>query len=192
MQAVLHRVRILAGLLVLAASFLSLSFIPLEAGEAEDRAALDTLFEALKEAPDAETARLIDQQIWMRWTMPSDDLLATRMRAVLMARQMSSIENAISICDQIIADYPEYAEGWNQRATLYYMIGEFEASLEDIDKVLTYEPRHFGALSGQAMIYLQQGKRALALKAMSTALKVHPFLDEQRLFPELHRNITRL
>jgi tetratricopeptide (TPR) repeat protein len=192
MQAVRNRYGFVTGLLVLAAALFSFSAVSPRAGEAEDRAALDTLFEALKDAPDAETAHLIDQQIWLRWTMPSDDLLATRMRAVLMARQMSSIENAISICDQIITDYPEYAEGWNQRATLYYMIGEFEASLDDIDKVLLYEPRHFGALSGQAMIYLQQGKRALALKAMATALKVHPFLDEQRLFPELHRDVTRL
>jgi hypothetical protein len=72
------------------------------------------------------------------------------------------------------------------------MLDNFEASLADIDKVLEFEPRHFGALSGQALIYLAMGKRPLALKAMAAALAVHPFLNERQLFPELMQDVTRI
>ena len=89
-------------------------------------------------------------------------------------------------------DYPDYAEGWNQRATLYYMMGDFERSIADCAKVLALEPRHFGALSGRALMYLQLGKRALALRDMAAALAIHPFLSEALLFPELSRPMTHV
>ena len=87
---------------------------------------------------------------------------------------------------------PTYAEGWNQRATLYYLIDDYEASLADIDKVLEFEPRHFGALSGRVLIYLAQGKRSEALRDMATALAIHPFLSERQLFPELKEDMIRI
>lgn len=166
--------------------------IPARADEARDKAALDQLFAELKLAPDARTAGEIDQRIWIHWTTPSDPLLAGRMGEVLAARRVGDIPGAIILLNRLVADYPTYAEGWNQRATMYYMMGEFEASLADIENVLKYEPRHFGALSGRAMIYLQQGKRALAIKDMAAALELHPFLNERRLFPELLQDVTRI
>lgn len=190
MQKALHRRRALLGFAALAAAVLASAAG--YSGEAEDRAALDQLFAELSVAPDAATARQIDQRIWIVWTVPSDPVEALRMREILVARQLGDYRGAIALADRMIVDYPTYAEAWNQRATLYYLLGEFEASLADIDKVLQYEPRHFGALSGRAMIYLQQGKRALALRDMARALKVHPFLDEQNLFPELKRDVTRI
>ena len=86
-----------------------------------------------------------------------------------------------------MVDYPDYAEGWNQRATIQYMMGNLDLSIADCAKVLELEPRHFGALSGRSLMYLQQGKRALALKDMAAAIAVHPFLNERQLFPELDR-----
>jgi hypothetical protein len=68
---------------------------------------------------------------------------------------------------------------------MYYAIGNFAASIADCEKVLELEPRHFGALSGRATMYLLQGKRALALKDMAAALAVHPFISGRELFPEL-------
>ena len=88
--------------------------------------------------------------------------------------------------------YYEYVKHEQQRATLYYAIGNYEASIADCGHVLALEPRHFGALSGRALIYLTLGKRALALKDMAAALAVHPFLVERQLFPELNRQITRI
>ncbi len=162
------------------------------AGELEDKAALDQLFAELRVAPNAETASEIDQRIWFYWTTPSDPILAGRMREALNARSMGDIRGAISLLDKLTADYPDYAEGWNQRATMFYMLGDLEASIADCGKVLELEPRHFGALSGRALIYLQLGKRALALKDMAAALAIHPFLSERRLFPELNQQTTRI
>ncbi len=177
---------------IVVALFLGLSATISVAGEAEDRVALDTLFMQLQAAPDASAAQQITARIWLYWTTPSDPQLAARMREAIATHRMGDIPGAITLLDRLIADYPDYAEGWNQRATLYYVIGNFEASIADCGKVLALEPRHFGALSGRALMYLQLGKRALALKDMSAALAIHPFLDERMLFPELQRDITRI
>lgn len=177
-------------LLGLAAAFvLSLGFA--SADDAE-QAALDRLFAELRVAPDATTAHAIDQQIWLVWTTPADPVLRGRMNEVLVARSMGDLSGAIILLDRLVTDYPDYAEAWNQRATMHFMLGNLDASLADCAKVLELEPRHFGALSGRALIYLQQGKRALALKDMTTALEIHPFLSERRFFPELQREMTRV
>jgi tetratricopeptide (TPR) repeat protein len=192
MSWVIKRIRALLR----AASWLPLALallaVPTFADEASDKAALDELFAELRLAPDAETAHQIDQRIWIYWTTPSDPKLAGRMGEVMAARRVGDIPGAIVLLTRLVADYPTYAEAWNQRATMFYIINDFEASLADIENVLKYEPRHFGALSGRAMIYLQQGKRALAIKDMAAALELHPFLNERRLFPELLQDVTRI
>lgn len=177
--------RLVLGLLLL------WSLNPARADDAADRAAIDELFAKLRVATNAETAQAIDAQIWTYWTTPSDPILAGRMREVLTARGMGDAAGAMRLLDKLIADYPDYAEAWNQRATIYYTLGDFDASIADCEKVLAIEPRHFGALSGRALMYLQLGKRALALKDMAAALAVHPFLNERRLFPELGEPMTQ-
>ena len=120
----------------------------------------------------------------------TDKDLAARMSDVMEARSMLSLTRVLELLNAVVADYPSYAEGWNQRATVYYMLGNYEASLADIEKVLQFEPRHFGALAGRCLIHLAQGKRALAIKDMQEALRYHPFLAEKELFPEL-QEMTR-
>lgn len=153
---------------------------------------LDQLFAQLRLAPNPRVAHDIDQRIWSYWTTPENPDLASRMAEALEARALGDMVRVIQLLTGIIADYPTYAEAWNQRATMYYLLNDFEASLADIEKVLQYEPRHFGALSGRALIYLQQGKRTLAIRDMAAALALHPFLDERQLFPELFRDVTRI
>lgn len=177
------------ALAALALSLLML--VPAAADEATDKATLDTLFGLLHDAPDEATANAISNKIWSIWTTPSDPDLDLRMRDVLEARAMRGVETTIELLDQLIVDYPAYAEGWNQRATMHFIAGNLEASIADCARVLELEPRHYGALSGRAMIYLQQGKRSLALRDMRAALALHPFLGERLLFPELQRDITR-
>jgi tetratricopeptide (TPR) repeat protein len=169
---------------LLAAALLMLSFAA-HAEDAKAEAALDVLFAQLRIAPNEEAARRIDQAIWAVWTNPSDPTLAGRMHEVLVERGTGNFAAALRLLDQLVLDYPDYAEGWNQRATIHYVMGNLDLSIADCDKVLDLEPRHFGALSGRSLIYLQQGKRALALKDMAAALAVHPFLNERHLFPEL-------
>jgi tetratricopeptide (TPR) repeat protein len=114
------------------------------------------------------------------------------MSAVLQARGRGDAIEAIQLLNLLVEDYPDYAEGWNQRATMLYIVGNFPASIADCARVLELEPRHFGALSGRAIMYLQLDQRSLALKDMTTALEIHPFLNERRLFPELQQEITRI
>jgi tetratricopeptide (TPR) repeat protein len=114
------------------------------------------------------------------------------MGEILLARREGDLTGALALADRLIADHPDYAEAWNQRATLHYMLGDLDAALADCAEVLVREPRHFGALSGRSLIYLQQGRRALALKDMAAALEIHPFLSERQLFPELQQDITRI
>jgi tetratricopeptide (TPR) repeat protein len=181
---------LVAGLLALAVSLFSV--FSASADEAREKAELDKLFAALKVAPDAASAHIIDQRIWIYWTVPSDPTRAMHMQDVMLMMQEGLLDGALEELDRMVVDYPTYAEAWNKRATVYYMMGNFDASLKDIEKTLELEPRHFGALSGRVIIYLQQGKRALALKEMANALQVHPFLDEANLFPELRRNMTQI
>jgi tetratricopeptide (TPR) repeat protein len=164
---------------------------PATADAASDRAALDALFVQLHDAPDADAANKLSGQIWAIWTNPSDPDIAARMRDVIEARMTRSPDITLELLNELISDFPDYAEGWNQRATLYYMLGDFEASIADCAKVLELEPRHFGALSGRAMMYLQLDKRSLALRDIQAALAIHPFLSERLLFPELQQQITR-
>jgi tetratricopeptide (TPR) repeat protein len=189
-----NRVGFVAGLLRLAAGtalLLGLAILPVRADAAADKTALDSHFSELKTAPDAAAASAIDQQIWHIWLTPSDVDLAARMGAVVAAEQQGDLSTALDLVGKLIADHPDYAEGWNQRATVEYELNDFTDSLADIDKVLALEPRHFGALSGRVLIYLAEGDHAMALKAMLAALAIHPFLSEQALFPELSRPQTQ-
>lgn len=187
-------VRALLVAFSLAAGLASLtSLAPASADEATDRAAaLDTLFGQLRAAPDAASAQAIDDQIWSIWTTPADPDLASRMREILTSRSSGNIATTLALLDELVVDFPDYAEGWNQRATLHYMTGDFERSIADCAKVLELEPRHFGALSGRALMYLQLGQRDLALRDMRAALAIHPFLNEAQLFPELSPPMTHI
>lgn len=185
-----HRFALIA-LLGLGMAFSAMIPAPMAQAESED-AALDALFTKLKSAPDEAAARAITDQIWLYWTTPTDPDLAARMRDVLMLRQQADFPAVIAALDDIIARYPTYAEAWNQRATIYYLLSNYDQSMADIEKVLEFEPRHFGALVGRAVMYKNQGKQALALKDMATALAIHPFLAERALFPELLEDVTRI
>jgi tetratricopeptide (TPR) repeat protein len=178
-------IRALLVLLMLAAP------TPLMAADYTDKAALDELFAQLKVAQTPQEASDLTAEIWTMWFSPDVPELANRMSKASVTMSAGDFTTTLSLLSDIVRDYPDYAEGWNQRATLYYVMGNLDASLADIEKVLALEPRHFGALSGRVMIYLKQGKRGDALKDMIAALAIDPYLDEKRLFPEL-QNTTNV
>jgi tetratricopeptide (TPR) repeat protein len=185
--ALTHACRFIVLLAMLVAAAL-----PAVAGEAEDRAELDRLFAQLRVAPDPVTADGLADRIWRIWSTPSDPELAARMTEAMASHASRGLTPALALLDALVADYPDYAEGWNQRATLRYLNGDYDGSLADIDRVLALEPRHFGALAGRVLILLARGDRAGALRDMATALGIHPFLNERRLFPELEDNTVRI
>ena len=143
---------------------------------------LDQLFSDLAEAPDEAFARDKAERIWRIWTEPADAGIAEKMQAILQAGLPSQ---QLPLAEALVRDHPDYSEGWNLRATLRFLTGDNEGALADIVEALKREPRHFGALAGRVLIYHQEGKSALARAALDEALKVHPFLPERALFPEL-------
>src|SRR5690606_37592237 len=134
---------------------------------------------------DETSARLTADEIWKIWTAPADPVLAARMYEIIKAGGFAGPMSQMPLIEQLIEDYPDYSEGYNMRATAHFLRGAYEASLADIEKVLSLEPRHFGALSGKALIFHTLGKREDALESMKAALDIHPFLSERSLFPEL-------
>jgi tetratricopeptide (TPR) repeat protein len=153
-----------------------------------DRAhGLDFLFGALKAAPDEESARNVEARIWALWTQTTSDttaLLMTRAKAAMDAKQM---DVALKLLDAVVKLRPDYVEGWNRRATLYYLQNDYTHSLEDIQQVLAREPRHFGALAGLGMIMQELGDDKRALDAFRKALAVDPHLEK---VPELVKTLT--
>ena len=192
MRGLVKRLAGLTGAALAAILVLSMVTMVSRADDAGDHASLDKLFAQLKAVHDANSAEAIGQRIWRIWLIPSDPELAGRMSAVLEAQRESNYQAELTLLNKLVIDYPNYAEGWNQLAALQYMLQNFDDSLADIDRVLSIEPRHFGALSGRVLIYLAQGNRPLALKAMADALAVDPFLSEKSLFPELSRPSTQI
>jgi tetratricopeptide (TPR) repeat protein len=160
--------RIVAALLPL--------FLTCAVAWAEDTAKLDDLFDRLKTADAGEASR-IEREIWIEWSKsgsPAEDLLLLRGKD---AMEMGDFAAAIEHFSAIIDQDPGFAEAWNARATAFYMAGEFGPSMADIGKVLSLNPRHFGALSGLAMILEASGSPEKALAAYRAALEIHPHLQ---------------
>ena len=146
---------------------------------------LDSLFTELKQAKDETEARSLEDQIWKTWLSAENDEIDALMQQAVRQRRNYDFIGALETLNKVIALTPDYAEAWNQRATVYFHQQEFEKSLEDIAKTLELEPRHFGSLAGRAVIRLMQSKPALARQSIIEALKHHPFLKERSMFPGL-------
>ena len=149
---------------------------------------LDALFLDLKSAENETDAKVIEQKIWVKWMESGDDEIDKLLQDALRKRRVYDFNGAIEILNKIIALKPEFSEAWNQRATLYFFQEKYEESLIDIAKTLELEPRHFGSLAGRATIRWRQSKPALARQNIIEAMKVHPFLKEQKMFPGLQKS----
>jgi tetratricopeptide (TPR) repeat protein len=139
---------------------------------------LEFLFEALKVAPDDTSAKHIEERIWALWVVSNSDTTNLLMTRVKTAVEAQDLDLAIKLLDTVIELKPDYLEGWNRRATLYYMKKDFGRSLADIRQVLAREPRHFGALSGLGLILQEFGDDKRALDAFRKALEIHPRLQK--------------
>jgi tetratricopeptide (TPR) repeat protein len=148
---------------------------------------LDFLFGALKAAPDAETAKAIEERIWALWYVSGSDTADLLMTRVKTAVEAKDLDLAVQLLDALVEIRPEYVEAWNRRATVYFMKKEYGRSLEDIRQVLAREPRHFGALSGLGMIMQEFGEEKRALEVFRRALNVHPHLER---VPDLVKGLT--
>jgi tetratricopeptide (TPR) repeat protein len=148
---------------------------------------LEFLFGALKAAPDETSAKHVEARIWAIWLQTPSDTVGLLMTRAKTAMDAQNSDVALKLLDAVVKLRPDYIEGWNRRATLYYLRNDYARSLEDIEQVLAREPRHFGALAGLGMIMQDLGDEKRALDAFRRALAVNPHLEK---VPELVKTLT--
>ena len=148
---------------------------------------LDFLFGALKAAPDQASAKHVEGRIWALWTQTSSDTTMLLMSRAKTAIEKKQPDVALKLLDKVVKLKPDYVEGWNRRATIYYLKNEYAKSMADIREVLRREPRHFGALAGLGMIMQELGDDKRALEAFRKALEINPFLEK---LPDTVKTLT--
>ena len=135
------------------------------------------LVEALRD-PDELVRTLAEHSLWQVWSRSGDPGVDSLFQLGLEQMNRQDAEAAVETFNEIIQRKPDFAEGWNKRATLYYLIGEYEKSLADCEEVIKRNPVHFGALSGFGLNFLQLQKPEQALPYFQRALDVNPNLAQ--------------
>lgn len=154
---------------------LALALSPGQAARGDQTdARLDGLFEVLATTPDPEEALAAEARIWGIWLESGDGEVDALMARGIVAMNHGRYDEAIALFGEITERVPGYAEGWNKRATVYFLVRDYPASVEDIRRTLALEPRHFGAISGMGQIFLHQDDLAGALEAFEAVLRIHP------------------
>jgi tetratricopeptide (TPR) repeat protein len=165
----------LRGLAALALA-LAIGLSPGAALAAQQDQRLPGLFDKLKGTGNPAEAQAVEMMIWQIWTEAGDRATDSLMQLGLGAMQSGDLPGALSLFDAVTARAPNFAEGWNKRATILFMMGAMEKSAEDVARVLALEPRHFGALSGLGLINTHLKREDAAIAAFEQALKVNPHM----------------
>lgn len=135
---------------------------------------LPGLFDELLKATDSSEANRIEGLIWQHWLDGPDAESSKLMLQISQAMAGGDLAVAIRLSDELVESYPEYAEGWNKRATLNYGLGNYAESVADIRETIAREPRHFGAISGLGLIFLRTKDLPAALDAFEQVLAISP------------------
>lgn len=141
--------------------------------------ALNQLFADLLHTGNSARAEQLTTEIWARWIAADNDADADLLMETGMALMNRGVlDGAEQVFSQLIHDHPDFAEAWNKRATVRFLLGDISGSRRDIARVIDLEPRHFGALSGLGMINMQSGDLKAALQAFEAALRINPHHDQ--------------
>lgn len=140
------------------------------------QARLDQLFSDLKRERNERAAERIAGNIWSEWFQSGSASIDLMMQWSQKAIESQKFDVALDFLDQVVTLQPTYAEGWNRRATVHFMMKNYGKSMSDIDHTLQLEPRHFGALSGLAQIMALTGHKQSALEAWQKVLAIYPML----------------
>ena len=138
---------------------------------------LDDLFVRLKEEGKDPDGRTIEAEILKRFHRSGSDTVDLLLQWGMQAMEEKEYPLALDVFDQVILLKPDFAEGWNKRATVYFLMNDYGPSVADIRQTLAIEPRHFGALAGFGMILRDIGKERQALGVFRKALDINPRLD---------------
>ena len=152
-----------------------LAALDLHADQTDER--LDGLFEKLLLVSNPDVLRATENRIWEIWLEHENTDVQQLLTLGTEAMNRRQFPEALLIFSQIVENFPDFAEGWNKRATVLYLLGRYERSIADIKQVLALEKRHFGALSGLGLCYEALGDEAAAVKAYQLALEANPHLN---------------
>ncbi len=144
------------------------------AASSQSASTLDSLFAELKRERDARQAKRISERIWAKWRDSGSATANLLMQWADKAVADNKNGLALDLLDQVVVLMPDYAEGWNRRATLNFSMNRHGKSMSDISRVLRLEPRHFGAISGMAAILAASGNDELELRAWEQVLEIYP------------------
>jgi tetratricopeptide (TPR) repeat protein len=140
------------------------------------QARLDQLFSDLKRERNEKAAERVAGRIWSEWFQSGSASIDLMMQWSQKAIENQKFDVALDFLDQVVTLQPTYAEGWNRRATVHFMMKNYGKSMSDIDRTLQLEPRHFGALSGLAQIMADTGHKQSALEAWQRVLGIYPMM----------------
>ena len=158
-----------------------ISFLSVSAKANDINSKLNILFDQLKNE-NIESSNMIEQQIWSLWsTHPTDEKLTAKLKEGSQFVRNQQLIKAKQIFTEVINLDKNWAEAWNKRATVLYMLGEFQKSQDDIDKVLALEARHFGALAGQGLVNIQLKNYEKAIQSYEEAQKIYPTMRSPKI-----------
>ena len=143
----------------------------------------DPMFKALLAARNEMQGRQHASSIWESWHKAPNPKAQELLNIGKSKLREADYATAQQVLTELIEFCPTYAEGWNQRAFAKFLAGDLDGSLEDLDRTLELEPRHFGALAGRGLTLLRQGRTLLAHKALREAVAIHPWIGERHLLP---------
>ena len=148
---------------------------------------LNELFEQLKKSNNVSIAHEIEMKIWNIWsTHPTQEQLTQLLAKGSYLMSEGELKSAYEIFSTIIKSTPDWAEGWNKRATVLYLMGRYQDSLNDIDEVLKRESRHFGALSGRGLVQIELKNYEEAIKSYQDVQKIYPTIRAAKvMIPQL-------
>jgi Flp pilus assembly protein TadD len=153
-----------------------------EAGQRDP--SLPALFDRLTAGIGEPEADAVQSAIWARWMRSDDPTIESLMTRGIAALSQRLFGPALVAFDEMVTLAPDFAEAWNKRATLHFLMSDFPASVADIHRTLELEPRHWGALAGLGQIYLILGEPEAALKPLRQAFAINPYLDGVRMMIE--------
>ena len=164
--------RVIFKILIVSISLLFASKIAL-ADQNDPR--LNNLFKKLNETENQDEIRDLISDIWNIWYEVDDPKVIEYFEKGIQAMNIRNYPLAIRFFNNLIEEDPNFAEGWNKRATVHFMMGNFDESMQDIIKTLELEPRHFGALDGMGLIFIHQGQFQQAIDVYDKMLEIFPF-----------------
>jgi len=164
--------------------FISLLFFTISSKANDRDIQLNRLFNELK-INNATLVYGTEQKIWEIWTThPTDEKLTLKLSEGTNLMQGNTLSESIEIFSDLIELDPNWAEAWNKRATALYLIGDYEGSQKDIDKVLELEDRHFGALAGQGLVNIKLENYEKAIESYEKAQEIYPAMQSPKIMIE--------